>query len=197
MLAGYQAAGKLNCWIVGSDGEIMAVSMRPTRPITIPILLWLSLGLMSMISAGEISVRSDSTFEFGSYSTYDLKAGTAARRDTLQQRIESALRRELKSIGLHESTETPDLIVVTHVLPDLHSLNQLSDEAYWEFITGVKSVDPYDIGAATLVVDLVDRETQKVVWRGVATGKVKQSVATIKKKIDKLVAKLIGELPPR
>lgn len=175
----------------------MGIFMRPTRPIIIPIFLCLSLGIASLILAGKISVRSDSSFNFESYSTYDLKTGTAARRDSLQQRIDSALRREFGSIGLRESSESPDLIVVTHVLPDLQSLDQLSSEDYWEFITGVKSVDPYDIGAATLVVDLVDRETQQVIWRGVATGKVKQSVATIEKKIDKLVAKLVRELPPR
>ncbi|MDH3626764.1 MAG: DUF4136 domain-containing protein [Acidobacteriota bacterium] len=171
--------------------------MSPTLPRAYWILLSLTLGFGSVLSGGGFAVESDPAFDLSQSSTYSVKAGTPARRVSAQTRIESALRRDLQTYGLREVEENSDLIVVTHVLPDVQTLDQLSDESYWEFITGVRSVDPYEIRSASLVIDLVDRKSQRVVWRGVAAGKVKQSVDANENKIDKIVAKLIRELSAR
>jgi hypothetical protein len=102
----------------------------------------------------------------------------------------------LNGKGLQKVEADPDIYVVTHVLIDLQSIEELADPDYWEFVTGVSGMDAYDIGAATLVVDIVDAKRKKVVWRAVATDTVKGSAEQMHRKIDKVVRKLFKRYPP-
>ncbi|MCP3979646.1 MAG: DUF4136 domain-containing protein [bacterium] len=157
---------------------------------------WLLAGA-SVAFAGKISVVHDDKTAFSGYVTYELRAGTAARREHVQQRIESDVQRILLTRGLLPATADPDLLVVTHVLVDRQSAESLSDESYWEFVTGVTGVDAYDFGAGTLVIDFVDPASERVVWRGIASEKVDEDVKKVEKKIDKLVERLLRDFPPR
>jgi hypothetical protein len=96
---------------------------------------------------------------------------------------------------LRRADGTPDVYVVSHVLADVRKLEELSDPAYWEFINGVRSVDPLETGAATLVVDIVDAKTQALVWRGVATDTVKGKPKKMAKEIEAAVRRLFDPAP--
>ena len=102
---------------------------------------------------------------------------------------------ELARIGLVEVAEDPDLVVATFSLVDRQTLESLEDEDYWCFLTGVTSVDAYDLEAGTLVVDFVDPETKTRVWRGVASGAVKGSTKKMLRKIDDALRRMLRSFP--
>jgi hypothetical protein len=60
--------------------------------------------------------------------------------------------------------------------------------------TATTTVDTYEVG--TLIVDLFDMSTKRVVWRGVATGTIAEKPEKNVKKIDKAVGKMFKHFPP-
>ena len=124
--------------------------------------------------------------------------GAEARRPAAQERIVTAVDRELVSRGyvLAEVAAKADLWVVAHVLVDRQSLGRLADPDYWEFMTGITSVDTYALGAGTLVIDLVDRSSGTVLWRGLASESVSGPADKMMRKIDKSIHKMFRRFPP-
>jgi hypothetical protein len=160
---------------------------------TVSLLL---LAVSSTLAAKGVSVEFDRSADFSSFATFRLDEGTPARDSEIQHKIQQAVARELSARGMQAADDAPDLLVLTHVLIDRQSLDLLSDEAYWEFVTGITSVNAYDLRAGTLVVDLIDPGTKRVVWRGIAVEKVRGNAAKIERKIDKIVGRLLGQYPP-
>ena len=143
-----------------------------------------------------VSVQFDRANDFSRYRTFAWKDGTAARRPAIQAGILSAVQRELEAAGMRKIDEAPDVYVLTHALVDEHTLEDLSDATYWKFWTGIGRIDLEAIKVGTLVVDLLDPATGKIVWRGLATGAVDAKVKKITRKIDRLVGKLFRDFPP-
>ena len=143
----------------------------------------------------DVKIEFDPGFDFSAYSTYAWREGTPARREAAEQRIRDSVDRELTAAGLWLAEEDADLWVVTHVLVDEHSLRDLRDESYWEFYKGIKSVDPYDLGKGTVVIDLVDPKLEKIVWRGAVSKAIDKDMKPDSKKIDDAIHSVLKRLP--
>ncbi len=128
----------------------------------------LALGiLVAGAVVADIQVEADASVDFAGYGSYAWANGTPARRDVAEQRIRRAVDLELAEAGFRlVEAEDAELWVVTHALIDRHSLEDLRKRDYWDFFTGARSTDPFELGAGTLVVDLIDKEQERVVWRG-------------------------------
>ena len=113
----------------------------------IAVCALITASLATAAFAAKVSVEYDPTLDFKDYRTYQWKAGTPAKRPTAEDAIFNSVQRELTARGLARVDERPDLYVVTHALADTHSLKQLDDASYWEFVTGITSVNVYDLGA--------------------------------------------------
>jgi len=145
--------------------------------------------------AADVQVEFDPGFDLSAYTTYAWREGTPARRKAAEDRIRESVDRELAAAGLSLTSESADLWVVTHVLVDEHSLRDLRDEAYWSFIKGVKSVDPYALGRGTVVIDLVDPKLEKIVWRGAVSQAIDKDMKPDSKKIDEAIHQVLKRLP--
>ena len=128
--------------------------MHPKRTV---LALLAGLLVADTVTA-EVDAEFSAAFDFSAYSTYAWHEGTPAQRDAAERRIRSGVDWELAAVGLRRVDEGADVWVVTHVLVDRHTLDDLSDRNYWKFYTGVRSVDAFDVGAGTLVIDLVDAD---------------------------------------
>ena len=159
-----------------------------------PALLVLLLSASAAFAG--VSVTHAPSADFSNYRTYDWETGTPARRPATQDWIVAAVDRCLEAGGFHKTESTPDFYVATHALVDEHTIEELSRPERWEFLTGVSSVDAYDLGAGTLVVDVLDATTGAVVWRGVATATVNGSAKKVEKKVEKRIRKLLERFPP-
>ena len=159
-------------------------------------LLALTAGLLvaGMVTA-DVNVEFDPDFDLGAYSSYAWREGTPARREAAEKRIRASVDRELAAAGLRLAEADADLWVVTHVLVDRHTLNDLRDENYWKLVKGTKSVDAYDLGRGTVVVDLVDPKLEQIVWRGAVSKAVDKDMKSDSKKIDEAIHSVLKRLP--
>ena len=93
------------------------------------------------------------------------------------------------------NTTTPDVIVATHVTSSEGKelvVNGFGPGPWWG--GGTAQVETYIEG--TLIVDLYDAKTKKMVWRGVATATVSSKPEKNAEKIDKSLAKMFARYPP-
>ena len=150
-----------------------------------------------LVSLADIKVETSGGSGVVRFESFAFAEGTPARRLHAQDRILAAIERELKARDYIRVFGEADVYVVTHVLVDRHSLADLDKENYFEYWSGIDSVDAFDLRAGTLVVDLVDAADDRTVWRGVASAPVKGSTDKNLKMIDKIVKKLFREFPTR
>jgi hypothetical protein len=151
----------------------------------------------TVVSLADIKVETRAGSGIIRYKSFAFAEGTPARRFDAQDRILAAVERELEARDFIRVFGEADAYVVTHVLVDRHSLADLDKENYFEYWSGIDSVDAFDLRAGTLVVDIVDAAETRTLWRGVASAPVKGSAEKNLKMIDKIVKKLFREFPTR
>lgn len=161
------------------------------------IALAIALAQATSAALAAVTVLHDDGVDFSALRTYELREGTPARRSDVQKLIDDSVERELQDKGLRPAAGPPDVVVLTYALADRHTAEELEDPVYWEFLTGVTSVDAYDVEAGTLVIDLVDPATERVLWRGIASETVTAPAKKVKRRIDAVVRKMFKRFPPR
>jgi len=169
----------------------------PSGPSFVPRILGAAaLVLLAAPLYAGVSVEFDREVDFSGFGTYTWAAGTPARRPDVQDLIVAAIDRELAARGLEKVDGGGALNLITHALADEHTLKQLADPTYFKFWSGVTITDPALLKTGSLVVDLQDAGSGKIVWRGLATATVDQSFKKIGRKIDKVVARMFRDFPP-
>ena len=151
--------------------------------------------------AQKVSVDSDPGAAFATYKTYAWTGGTPAPNPLNEQRLRTSVDAHLAVRGLAMNTTAPDVIVATHVTTKERQELIASGFGYgpwWGGGLGTASIETYTEG--TLIVDLYDAHTKKMVWRGVATAtasdKPSKNTAKINKALDKMFEKFpIGSAP--
>jgi len=147
--------------------------------------------------AQKVSVDSDPAAPFSTYKTYAWVEGTPAPNPLNEDRLRMAVDARLALKGLRMNTTNPDLIVTTHVTTKERQELMPSGFGYgpwWGGRYGTANVEAYVEG--TLVVDLYDANTKKMVWRGVATAtasdKPTKNISKMNKALDKMFEKYPG-----
>jgi hypothetical protein len=156
----------------------------PTRFRSVPLLLTAAL-LAACASGPTIRSNVDPAANFSAYKTfgfYDEATGRKAAYDSFANTyIKTAVVREMQARGLKQS-DSPDLLVNIHVeTKDKVDVNQTPTGYYGGYYgyrggmygwgAGVSTtVDNYTEG--TLNIDVVDRGTSKLVWEGIAVGRI-------------------------
>ena len=137
--------------------------------------------------------------DFESYRTYAWKPGTEAARPQVQQWVVQAVERELEARGMRKVVDRrADLYVVTHAYAEMNS------QVRGNYV----HLDVYDVGVITsdvvfttkgvLMIDLIDGESERPVWRGLASEVMGDpSLEKVHKTIDKLTRKRFKDFPPR
>jgi hypothetical protein len=156
----------------------------------------LSLLLLLPVAQAGVKVEYDEEADFSQYETYMWKKGLPAARPEVQEWIVTAVRRELRARGLRQITEgEPDLYVATGAFAKYEGgiSGGVIYSQTWD--VGIIVADVHDTTQGTLVVDLVDAETNKQVWRAIAREAVKDDIKKLEKKIDKVVRKIFKRYP--
>ena len=144
--------------------------------------------------AQKVNVDSDPAAPFATYKTYAWHEGTPAPDPLAQERLQSAVDEKLSARGLAMNTSAPDVIVVTHVTTSDRKelvLNGFGPGPWWGGATA--SVKTYVDG--TLIVDLYDAKTKKMVWRGVATATASDKPTKNAEKMNKALEKMFEKFP--
>ena len=132
---------------------------------------------------------------FQTYSWMELPLGTTYdATGKLHDHIQKTIDDELKANGLSLVADSPDLVVMYY--GNKSSKVALSQSQY-QNKSPMSGTMPYDEG--TLVVDLIDPASDKIVWRGTAEG-IMPEASNLDDKfkfIDKGVADMFKKYPPK
>ena len=147
-----------------------------------------------VVYAQHITTDSDPAAPFATYKTYAWTPGTASVISLTEQRIHEGVNAQLQGKGMTQVDSNPNVFVATHVTT--HTVPQVMADGFgpWGFGGGMATVQTYTEGS--LIVDLYDATTRKMVWRGVATATVSDKPEKNAEKIDKSLAKMFARYPP-
>ena len=169
--------------------------------VSTALLLTTVVCIMSM-TAFAVEVRSDFDHHvnFSRYKTYSW-----AKVDTpdplWNDRVKEAVDRALTAKGWSQVPSGGDVSVVavgtTHQKPTLRTFyDGFGGGWLWGgFADATTYVENYTEG--TLVVDLFDSASKKLIWRGSATDVLSGKPEKDEKKVDKAVAKMFDHFPPQ
>ena len=147
--------------------------------------------------------------DFARYRTYDW--GPADRLPTgdprldknpfFQDHVEGAIEKQLAARGFERSSSgTPDLLIHYHASIDqrisVNTVDRAHGYCYSDDCWG--GVIYYEAG--TLVLDIVDTRTNRVIWRGWAQDSVEDVLNNedrMERKINEAVTRMLARLPPR
>jgi len=155
--------------------------------------------LTAPLRADDKSVDFDEDKDFTKYESFDVRRqainskAPALNSDLVKERIANSIRRELTNDGLFKDATQPDLIVN-------YRLGAQIERDVDTFRTGRFGrrtrvvVDKYTEG--TLVVDILERSSGDLVWRGIYNDK-EGDFSKLARKLDDDVKKLFEEYPPK
>lgn len=167
----------------------------------------LSLIFCSVVQAQQTSAAFDEKVDFSTYKTFAFdKEG--ARNPYVNALIVEAIERELTSRGLTKVDIDPDLKVVylAATVPNLQVQNvpfyHVVNPAYSGMV-GSATMNMWDVTTGTLVIDLLDRKSDRVVFRGTITDVLQRAPSAdlqadariVSKPINKGVAKIFKKYP--
>jgi hypothetical protein len=158
-----------------------------------------------------LQVRSDydKRVDFSKYKTYELFNGTGNHISSLNQdRILQAVRQEMQKKGFSEDSVHPDLLVNTSAIvktgtevsanTNYYGYGGAGRPYYWN--TGMSSsTTTYDVThykEGSLIIDVVDASTKKLVWQGVGDSRIDQSTKDADSRISGALAKIMEDFPP-
>jgi hypothetical protein len=173
------------------------------------LLLITQLALLSGCSSFNVNHDFDRNADFASYQTYDwipqpasVTGAAALQRSTLvDERIKNAVNNELEAKGMRPEGANPDLLLAYHV-----GVEDRIDVTDWGYTYVGRypgwaghDVDVYHYREGTLVLDIIDASSKKLVWRGSAQGTldVDPTPEQRERKINEAVAEILSGYPPK
>jgi hypothetical protein len=146
-------------------------------------------------SAGDVKVDYDKQADFTRFKTWSWRKGTPAPNPLADKRLREAIETRLGARGLKRADQGGDLEVVYHAAGDSRIGTEKLGYKEPDFKTEAKRVTYVRVG--TVLVDMIDTSSGKVVWRGEAEGVANPDYKDISAKIDGAVEKLFADFPPK
>ena len=166
--------------------------MRTSALPSILACAWL--GVVACTPSVKVSYNYDPDVDF--FTIESFRWGGMQSNDMISRfdvsRMESALRQELVLHGLLQRARA-DVVAVAYlgIVPGRKQALEYSHGLYWTETT--KTVQ-----LGTVVLDLVDTRTNRLIWRGVAQTKVEEDISPQKRQrnIERVARKLVSTYPP-
>ena len=152
--------------------------------------------MAAVVHAQKVTVDSDPAAPFATCKTYSWVQGTPAPNPLNEDRLHASVDARLAGRGLALNTTAPDVFVTTHITTKERKELVVSGFGYgpwWGGGYGTARVENYVDG--TLVLDLYDAKTKKMVWRGVATATASSKPAKNTKKMNEALDKMFEKFP--
>ena len=157
----------------------------------------LTLIVCGVVQAQKTSAAFDEKVDFSNFKTFAFDKD-GARNPYVNTLIVQAIERELTSRGLTKVTADPDLKVayLAATVPNLQVQSvpfyHVVNPAYSGMV-GSATMNMWDVTTGTLVIDLWDRKTDRVVFRGTITDVLQRAPSADLKADAKIVSKPINK----
>lgn len=158
-----------------------------------------------LTSCSPFQVRSDysATANFNEYKTYLLRTDDLKMNDLDKDRVLNELSKQVQSKGL-SSAPSPDLIInvkASHKkIQDIQSSSPYGMYGWggpWGWGVGMNRTWTSTYNSGTIVVDMIDAKTNKLVWQGIGSGISVDSPKSKQKQIPEIVADIMANYPPQ
>lgn len=151
--------------------------------------------------AQKVNVDFDDQADFSKYRSYAYQPGVAVPNPLMDERIVNAIAEQLSLKGFTKAEENPDVYVTYHASGKQEVRVTATSHGYgyrrgWSG-GGTTTGSTHTYLKGTLVVDIWDAETKKLVWRGTATDTVSDKPEKNEKKINKSMEKMFKKYPPK
>lgn len=173
-------------------------------------LVFLIFNLLPACSPGlKVNSDYDRTADFTAYKTFSFLAQqtTGQVNELNQARIEKSIKAALISKGYVETANHPDLLVNAFtVLKDKRGVTATT--SYYGFggvyrpygfwatpVAGSTSISTYDYKDGSLLIDIVDAKTKKMVWTGSGSAEVYKRPKNPEQVITEVVGKILNSVP--
>lgn len=184
------------------------------RRVALGMIGALAVLLSACASGPRISSEADPEADFGSYRSFGFYAPLALEKEgyatPTTDRIKTAARAQMESRGYVFTTEQPDLWVNLNAYlqekTDVSTIPTVDYNYYYSYRARSYFAVPYwrdqtdvrQYTEGTLNVDLVDRARNRLVWEGIAVGRVSKSKPEERgARIDSAVADIFARFPYR
>ncbi len=157
--------------------------------------------------AQDVKKDFDKSFDFSKIKTFTVKIGTSWNNQISEQRFIDAFTKGLEAKGWKKDDANPDAVVVMHgatgVKKSLNTFYSGGGYAGYGYRgwgggmgmgTATTTESEYLVG--TLVLDIFDAKTKKLIFRGTASDEISDKPDKNIKKIDKAVEKMFKDFPP-
>ena len=146
-----------------------------------------------------IQIDYDRNVYFGNYKTFMwINEPSTPKDPTMSKRIVDAINMQLMERGLEHARDADIAVSVNVATHDKQTLNDFYSEFHsWIYdLPGfaTKTNETYIEG--TLVVDLLDAQNRRVVWRGTVTNEVFEKPKSETHEAEKVIEKLFKGFPP-
>ncbi len=161
---------------------------------------------LGLTSCSPFQVRSDyaQTANFNDYKTYKLRVDDLKLNDLDKDRVLNELSKQLQSKGLTVG-ENPDVIVnvkASHKkVTDIQTTRPYGGFYGWGGPWGWGAgygrtwTDVYNNGS--ILVDMIDARSQKLVWQGIGSGISVDSPKRKQKQIPEIITEIMANYPPQ
>lgn len=162
-------------------------------------------GLVTSCSPFQIKSDYSATANFNDYKTYLFRTDNLKLNDLDKDRVLNELSKQIQSKGL-TSSSNPDLIININVshkkIRDVQSYSPYGMYGWggpWGYGVGFGMGNTWtnNYNSGTIVVDMVDAKTNKLVWQGVGSGISVDSPKSKQKQIPEIVADIMANYPPQ
>lgn len=109
----------------------------------------------------------------------------------VKKRIKDAIKSELKGRGYNYKDEDPDLLVNFHiVIEEKTGYRTYPGYGYrwWQ-----DDVRPYNYKEGTLIIDMIDKEANQLVWQGYTEGIVRDNPEQMEKSMREAISLIFSE----
>jgi len=150
------------------------------------------LTILLLLSSSVQAVEYEHAVDFSRYKTWSWQAGVPVPPELVpDQRIRESMARGLAARGLSNVSSDATLLVRYHATRSTRIDLLPLDSGSGAPPTGIRYVE-----TGSLVIDLLDAASGKVVWRGHASGVLRYGPKEIAAQIDAAVAELLARFPP-
>lgn len=169
--------------------------MRLRLGIAVALLL-----CASLVFAQKVETDYDRSFNFSTVHTFAVEIGTEWNNPLQQDRAKQDIVQALTSKGWTQASDpnSADALVVIHgTVQQEKSLDTWYSGGGWGWGPGMTQTSVNVVHVGSMVVDIFDTHTKKVFFRATATDELSSKPEKNTQKLDKGVAKMFKNFPPK
>jgi Domain of unknown function (DUF4136) len=142
-----------------------------------------------------VDVEYDPRIHFPYLKTFSWKLKTTTARPEVHKMIIAEVEKQLTSKGFKKDDKNPDFFVTYYGSTETQVKTDEGGYSVGKWGNEKQRHEPVKVG--TLVIDLVGRVKNGLIWRGTAQDTVSNDLAKVQETVRNAVEKLFGDFPPK